>query len=259
VPEGDTLFRTAATLHRWLAGRTVTAAATKVDGFPAAKLVGQRVESVEAQGKHLLMRLDSGQVVHSHMRMTGSWHVYRSGERWRRPASQARLTLACDDRVAVCFNAPVVELLQPRAEAVHPGLVGLGPDLLVDPFDLDEVRRRARSRPADLAVGELLLDQRVVAGIGNIWRCESLFAEGVNPLTPQSALTDDELDRVVLTARRLMRAQLGRLDRAALQRAVYRRTGRPCRRCGTAVRAKRQGEAARTAYWCPSCQPPPAP
>jgi endonuclease-8 len=190
------------------------------------------------------------------MRMTGSWHVYRSGERWRRPASQARLTLACDDHVAVCFNAPVIELLRPRAEAVHPTLAGLGPDLLADPFDLDEVRRRARSRPPDLAVGELLLDQRVAAGIGNIWRCESRFADGVNPWTPQSALTDAELDHLVLTARRLMRAQLGGLRAEDLRRAVYRRNGRPCRRCGTTLRAKRQGEGARTVYWCPSCQPP---
>ncbi len=232
----------------------MTAATTKVQGLPTTRLVGQRVDAVEAQGKHLLVRLDSGEVLHSHMKMTGSWHVYRSGERWRRPESEARLVLTCGDRMAVCFNAPVVELLQPRAEAVHPGLAGLGPDLLVDPFDLDEVRRRARTRPRDLAIGELLLDQRVVAGIGNIWRCESLFVEGRNPWQPQSELSDDELDRLVLTASRLMRAQLGPWRPENSRRWVYGRGGRPCRRCGSRIQTRRSGDGARVVYWCPRCQ-----
>ncbi|MGH9225857.1 MAG: Fpg/Nei family DNA glycosylase, partial [Acidimicrobiales bacterium] len=243
-------------MHRWLAGRTITAAETKVAGFPAQRLVGQTVDRVEAQGKHLLIRLDSGQTVHSHMKMTGSWHVYRAGDRWRKPGSQARLTVTCGDRLAVCFNAPVVELLQPRAEALHPGLAGLGPDVLVDPFDTDEVVRRGRRSPPDLPLGELLLDQRVVAGIGNIWRCESLFADRVNPWTPQSALTDDALRHLVLTASRLMRAQLGPWQGPGPQHKVYKRNGRPCRRCGTTVQSRRTGENARTVYWCPTCQPP---
>jgi endonuclease-8 len=189
--------------------------------------------------------------------MTGSWHVYRQGERWRRPQSQARLVLTCGDRVAVCFNAPVVELLAPRMEAVHPVLSGLGPDILVDPFDIEEVRRRARARPPDTPVADLLLDQRVVAGIGNIYRCEALFREGRNPGAPQSSLSNEELDRLVLAARRLTRAQLG--PRRPPERAVYGRPGRPCRRCGTPVEARRrrrrQGQHARTAYWCPRCEP----
>lgn len=255
MPEGDTLFRTAATLQRWLAGRTVTAAATTVDRLPAAKLVGQTVERVEALGKHLLIRLDSGQVLHSHMKMTGSWHVYRSGERWRRPRSQARLTLGCGDRLAVCFNAPVVELLQPRAEEVHPALAGLGPDVLHDPLDLDAICRRARGRPPHTPLGELLLDQRVAAGIGNIWRCEALFVEGLHPETPLAALGDDRLAALYATAARLMRAQLGPLSGDDFRRWVYNRAGRPCRRCGATVEARRQGDLARTAYWCPRCQP----
>ena len=121
MPEGDTLARTAATMHRWLAGREITAAATKVDGFPADRLVGRQVESVDAWGKNLMIRLDGDQVVHTHMRMTGSWHVYPAGQPWRRPERQARLTLTCGDRVAVCFNAPVVKLLRPGAERRHPG------------------------------------------------------------------------------------------------------------------------------------------
>lgn len=249
MPEGDVLFRTAVTLQRWLAGRQVTAATG-----PAVPMVGHTVEKVEANGKHLLVRFDSGHVLHTHMRMTGSWHVYRSGERWQRPAHQARVVLTCGDRVAVCFNAPVVELLVPGAEQNHPSLAGLGPDVLDDPPDLDEVRRRARRRPADLALGELLLDQRVVAGIGNIWRCEALFLEGRNPWAPQSSLTDDDLDALVGTASRIMRESL-RPSPGRSARWVYRRTGRPCRRCGTAILSRPQGEQARRAYWCPRCQP----
>jgi len=232
----------------------VTAATSRVAGFPAAKLVGQTVDSVEAQGKHLLMRLASGQVLHSHMKMTGSWHVYRDGDRWRKPAAQARLVLTAGDRVAVCFNAPVVELLQPRAEAAHPALRALGPDLLAPPADWAEILRRARSRPPATPLGDLLLDQRVTAGLGNIWRCESLFVERLSPWTPVGDLTDDALVQLYRTGARLLAAQLGRtVDR---RRWVYDRAGRPCRRCGTPVQARRERtDLARTAYWCPSCQP----
>lgn len=249
MPEGDTLFRAAATLHTWLGGREVTAATA-----PAAPMVGRTVERVEADGKHLLMRFDSGHVLHSHMRMTGSWHVYRVGERWRRPTGEARVVLTCGERVAVCFNAPVVELLAPGGEQVHPALTRLGPDVLDRPLDLDEIRRRARSRPPAMPLGELLLDQRVVAGIGNIWRAESLFLEGRSPWAPLSSLTDDELDALVSTAGRIMRESLGPFTRPP-PRWVYGRNGRPCRRCRTLIRAQRQGEQARTAYWCPTCQP----
>lgn len=234
----------------------VTAATTRVAGFPAAKLVGQTVESVEAQGKHLLLRLDSGQVLHSHMRMTGAWHVYRDGEPWRKPQSQARLVLTAGERVAVCFNGPVVELLQPRAEAVHPALRSLGPDVLVEPLDLDEIRRRARLKPPTTELGDLLLDQQVAAGLGNIWRCESLFVEGHSPWKPLSALDDDQLDRLYRTGSRLMGAhRADRIGPERLRRWVYDRAGRPCRRCGTLIQARRSGPLARTAYWCPRCQP----
>lgn len=234
----------------------MTAATTTVAGLPAAKLVGRTVVAVEAQGKHLLMRLDSGQVLHSHMKMTGSWHVYRAGERWRKAPAQARLVLTAGERVAVCFNAPVVELLQPRAEAAHPALKNLGPDVLAQPLDVDEIRRRARSRPAATALGELLLDQRVAAGLGNIWRCEALFVEGHSPWKPVGDLDDDQLDRLYQTGGRLMGAHLAdHIGPGQLARWVYDRAGRPCRRCGTLVQARRHGQLARTAYWCPTCQP----
>ena len=261
MPEGDTLYRTAATLQRWLGGREVTEATTTVPGLAVDRLVGQRVAWAEAWGKHLLVRFASGEVLHTHLRMSGSWHAYSVGDRWRRPARQARVVLVCGERLAVCFNAPVAELLAARSEQVHPALAGLGPDVLGEPFDAEEVRRRARARSPKLPLGELLLDQRVVAGIGNIWRCEALFLEGRHPWTPQGALSDDELDRLVTTARRLKRASAG-IDPASAAggrpapRWVYRRTGRPCRRCGTPVRSALQGEQARRAYWCPTCQPP---
>ena len=249
MPEGDTLFRTAATLQRWLASREVTAATE-----PAAAMVGRTVVLVEANGKHLLVRFDSGHVLHSHMRMTGSWHVYRVGERWQRSPGKARVMLTCGERLAVCFDAPVVELLAPGGERIHPALAGLGPDVLDDPLDVDEIRRRARRRPPELALGQLLLDQRVVAGIGNIWRCETMFAERRNPWTPQSSLADPELDALMVTAHRLMRRSLGPPS-GRPQGWVYRRAGRPCRRCATLVRSRPQGELARIAYWCPTCQP----
>ena len=258
MPEGDVLYRTAATLQRWLAGREVTEA-TGV----ATPTVGRTVEKVEANGKHLLVRFDSGDVLHTHLRMTGSWHVYSRGERWRRPPSQAKVTLTCGKRTAVCFNAPVVELLPPGAEANHPSLAGLGPDILDEPLDVDGIRKRARHRPPDTPLGELLLDQRVAAGIGNIWRCETLFLQGLSPWAPLSSVTDDELDALMATAGRIMRESLG--PSAALggqpapftgrpTRWVYGRTGRPCRRCRTPIQSRRQGEQARTAYWCPTCQ-----
>ena len=259
MPEGDTLARTAATMNRWLAGREITAATSRVEGFPANHLVGRRIDSVDAWGKNLMICLDDDQVVHTHLRMTGSWHVYPAGQPWRRPERQARLTLTCGDRLAVCFNAPVVELLRPGAAGRHPALANLGPDVLVEPLDLAEVRLRARAGPPDRPLGELLLDQRVIAGIGNIWRCEALFVEGHSPWTPLSAVTDGQLDALVSTAGRLMQASVQSRTGAPEHRSVYRRAGQPCPRCRTPVKSRRQGEQARTAYWCPTCQPAPPP
>ncbi len=156
MPEGDTIHRTARTLHAALSGRTMVrfeAPRLRFRPFPE----GTVIEGVEAKGKHCLVRFDDGRVLHTHMRMTGSWHVYSAGERWRRPPSQARVVLTCGDRVAVCFNAPVVELLRPKGEQRHPALTGLGLDILASSaFDADEARRRVRSRPPDPHLGEQL-------------------------------------------------------------------------------------------------------
>lgn len=259
MPEGDTILRSARNLDRWLRGQQVTAARSIVLGTVAERLVGRTVESVEARGKHLLMRFDADLVLHTHMRMNGAWHVYRAGARWRRPAAEARLVLEAGPRIAVCFSAPVVELLTGRDEAGHPALRTLGPDVLHDAPDFAEVLRRVRAMPGDTAVGELLLDQRVAAGIGNVYRCESLFVERVYPFAPIATLDDDRLDRLFRTASRLLQHNVARVGRdvggGADRPWVYRRTGRPCRRCGAAIVSKRFGELARTVYWCPNCQP----
>jgi endonuclease-8 len=226
--------------------------------------VGSTVESVEARGKHLLMGFDCGLTLHCHLRMTGSWHVYPVGERWRKPARQARLVLEAGDRLAVCFNAPVLELVETRRLASLPSLAGLGPDVLAPgPLDLGRVRARARARaPERPTVGELLLDQGVAAGIGNIYRCETLFICRVSPDTPSGDLDDATIDRLWSTASRLMAqnaagSAIARDLGGGPERPwVYRRTGRPCRRCGTLIRRAELGREARTVYWCPACQPP---
>lgn len=282
MPEGDTIFRAALNLRRWIAGREVTAAeASGRVGAPTVRairaLVGEQVTGVEAQGKHLLIRFASGVALHTHMRMTGSWHVYRAGERWRKPAWHAQVVLTCGERVAVCFDAPVVEVLTgPSMEARHPGLSGLGPDLLRPPVDFAEISRRVRRRPSATAIGEILLDQRVVAGIGNIYRCEVLFLEHLDPVTPVGDIEPARLDAIFIRAADLMTANSTGGSGSDARRHfgvemvggarrggpwVYRRTGRPCLVCRTPIRSTPLGVEPRTAYWCPSCQPgaPPPP
>src|SRR3954468_10144536 len=260
MPEGDTIFRTAESVRRWINGRTVTAARSTAP-VPVRLLVGSDVTAVEARAKHLLIRFSNGLVLHTHMRMTGSWHVYPTGDRWQRPRTQARVVLECGDRTAVCFNAPVIELLDPQQEARHAALVGLGPDVLDPAFALDEVVQRARRSPPETTAGELLLDQRVVSGIGNIYRCESLFLGRLDPWTPVGSIDDERLRRLVAGASEIMLANVAAQTTMTRQFGaggpwVYKRSGRPCRRCGTIVRGSRRGEQGRSIFWSPSCQPP---
>lgn len=262
MPEGDTIFRTARTLRTWLGGRQITKVESRVQKVPAEVIQGRTLEAVESRGKHLLMRFAGGVALHTHMKMTGSWHVYSAGDRWRRPNHEARLILESDDRQAVCFNAPVVELLDRHQEANHPSLATLGPDVLVDPLDLAEVRRRARAATPDTAVGEVILNQSVVAGIGNIYRCEALFACRVDPWLAIVDVSDDDLDRLIQAAARLMRRNLpaaqgfGRDFGGGADRPyVYGRARRPCLRCRTPIRVARMGGVnPRDLWWCPSCQ-----
>jgi endonuclease VIII len=257
MPEGDTLFRTAQGLRPYLVGRDIRAARAQGPGpVPQIhRVVGKRVDAVEAQGKNLLIRFDGGLELRTHLRMNGSWHRYRPGERWRRPPGRARLVLEVDGAVAVCFDAPVVELFEARAERVHPSLSRLGPDLLAPDFDASEAHRRLRApERSAMAIGAALLDQRAMAGLGNIWRNETLFAERVDPYAPVAEIDDATLDRLIGTGQRLL-TESARLAPGRAATRVYRKTGRPCPRCGTAIRsAPLNGEVPRTTYWCPTCQ-----
>jgi endonuclease VIII len=254
MPEGDTLARTAAGLRPYLLGRSVTGARARLPGPQVARVVGSTITGVDALGKNLLIRFDNGLEIRTHLRMNGTWHRYRPGEAWRRPAARARLVIEVPGAVAVCFDAPVVELFEQRAEALHPSLSQLGPDLLDPAFDADEALRRLREPSrAQTSIAEALLDQRALAGIGNIWKNETLFIERVNPFVAVAALDDATLQRLVATARRLLGAAARRSRPARLN--VYRRTGRPCTRCGTPIASLQQGsELPRTTYWCPNCQ-----
>ncbi len=260
MPEGDTLFKVAARLRPALEGHRLTR-------FEAPRLVGdaprlgERVELVEARGKHLLIHFEHGLVLRTHLRMTGSWHVYRERERWQKPGHLACAVVGTDSGwVAVCFQAPVVETYH-RAGAEPPPLARLGPDLCLagslEDDVLDEVlARAARLAPPDATLGEALLDQRIAAGIGNVYKSEACFAVGVDPATPLRDVSEDLRRRVWGTAGRQLQANLGHAARrthpAGL--AVYGRRGQPCRRCGTPIRMARHGEQARSTYWCPTCQ-----
>jgi endonuclease-8 len=269
VPEGDTLYRTAAGLRPYLIGRTVTAARTGGPGpVPqVARIVGHEITAVEALGKNLLIRFDNGLEIRTHLRMNGSWHRYRPGERWRRPPARARLVLEVPGAVAVCFDAPVVELLEQRAEALHPALGRLGPDLLGDDFDAGEALRRLRDPTrAGMNIAEALLDQRALAGIGNVYKSELLWIERVSPFASVADVDDRTLERLVAGARRLLLLNAAAAHgpervttmgdpSAAGPLYVYGRTGRPCRRCGGPIASRRQGtDLPRTTYWCPTCQ-----
>jgi endonuclease-8 len=265
MPEGDTIFRTATVLRAVLVGRTVTAARAQAQpGMRRVpdldRLVGSSVTSVESRAKHLLIGFDSGVTLRTHLRMSGSWHRYRPGEAWRLPRGQASVVLETADSVAVCFNAPTVELLTGRELVRQPVLAALGPDLLAHDFDADAALERLRER-SGVELGEALLDQRAVAGIGNVYKSEVCFIERLSPWRPIPELDDATLVRVLATARRLLRANVGGGARVTTQGMrgagrlwVYGRAGRPCRRCGTRIEARRQGELPRMTYWCPGCQ-----
>ena len=279
MPEGDTILRAAQALHRALAGHAVT----RFDSvYPAltriaedCPIVGRTIESVTARGKHLLMTFSGDLILRTHMRMNGSWHLYRPGVRWQRPARDMRVLVATGDAVAVGFNVPVAELLSRRDLERHEQLRSLGPDLLAGAasgyrYDVDaaEIVRRMREHGGE-PIAEVLLNQRVVAGIGNVFKSEILFAAGVPPFTAVDALSDDQLTRIVGIARDQMAASvlgrartltpaIGRRTTRSLDPGarlwVYGRSGQPCRRCGVTIVSKKTGIDARLTYWCPNCQ-----
>jgi len=270
MPEGDTIYRAARTLRQTLAGREVTRFDTTVPELRAVglqRLLGETVDNVQSRGKHLLHWFQpSGLTLHTHMRMTGSWHLYRAGERWRKPQRQARVVLGVEGWTAVCFSAPVVELLSGAQVARHPSLASLGPDALAAQVDLAEARRRLDAR-GDWTIAEALLDQRVLAGVGNVYKCEVLFLHATDPWLRVAEVSPHTRDALLATAVRLLRANVavgsspvrtttggGRGRPNADRLNVYGRAGRACPRCNTPVRVAAQGAQARLTYWCPGCQ-----
>ena len=262
MPEGDTVWLTARRLHQALAGRPLTTFDLRVPTLATVDLRGATVTEVRARGKHLLTRLGSGMTLHSHLKMDGSWYLCRAGERPRgNPEHMIRAQLGNAEWLATGYR---VHDLRVVATADEDQLVGhLGPDLLGSDWDLDETLRRLRADP-ERALGEALLDQRMLAGIGNLYKCEVLFVTRVNPWTPTGAVPD--LAAVVTVARKLLLANrehpeqstTGLLARGR-QHWVYDRGGEACRRCGATISRGAQGPPPwqRVTYWCPRCQPPP--
>jgi len=204
------------------------------------RLDGLRLERVEAVGKNLLLSFEGGLLLRSHLRMHGRWRVQAAGTT---PYGTPWLVLRGSKQQAVLWNGPVLELTRGRSPAV----VRLGPDVLADPPDEDAMVARLRGAGPSRQVGDALLDQRLLSGVGNMWKAEILFEAGISPWRPVGELADEDLGRIVGVATRLMRAGRRR-------REVYRRAGMPCRRCGAAIRSYPQGDEARMAYWCPKCQ-----
>lgn len=277
MPEGDTIFRAARTLEQALGGRVVTrfetglAQLANVDRDEPIR--GRTVERVEAQAKHLLMHLSGGLVLRTHMRMNGSWHLYRPGEPWRRGRWRARIILETDAFVAVGFDVPEAELVRADALARHDTLRRLGPDLLSDSFEVDEVIARIRSRP-DAFMADLLLNQRVLGGAGNVFKSEILFAARLHPFLRARDVSDAQLRRMLEIARRFLGwnvrkdAPAGMVTYTGFRRTtrranpgerlwVYGRPDAPCRICSTPIVLARHGDAARSTYFCPTCQQPP--
>ena len=262
MPEGDTVWLSAKRMHEAFAGQVLTRSDFRVPDLATVDLAGQTVVSVTPHGKHMLTTLSGGQLLHTHFRMDGTWHLYRPGDRWTGGADwQVRVVLENRSWVAVGYRLPVVELVASAEEAVG----HLGPDVLAEDWDLDEALRRLRADP-DREVGMALLDQRLLAGLGNLYRTEVLFLRG---LTPWVAVGDvPDLPALVEKGRRLMLANRGHWEQSttgSLRRGehhwVFERAGRPCRRCGTRIVSATQGEAPyeRLSYWCPRCQLGPAP
>jgi endonuclease-8 len=277
MPEGDTIFRAARTLHKALGGKQVTRFESV---FPKLNRVdedhpiaGRTVESVEARGKHLLMNLSGGLTLRTHMRMSGSWHIYRPGEAWQRARSSSRIVLETADFVAVAFTVNEAEWIEAK-DLARSKLARLGPDVLGEEFDPAAAVSSMQLHPDD-PICDVLLDQRALAGIGNVYKSELLFLAKVHPLTPTGALAPEvlrelaELARVhllanvqpaaagAITTYRGMRRTTGRSDPSE-RLWVYGRSNQPCRRCGTPISSNKIGRHVRTTFHCPNCQRLPA-
>lgn len=266
MPEGDTLFRMARTLQVAIGGQVVTRFETVLPKLARvdedAPLAGRTVERVEPAGKWLLMRFSGDLILLTHMLMSGSWHIYRPGERWQRGRQQMRIVIETARMVAVAFKVPVAEFHTEDSLARRRVFNQLGPDFLAEDFDAREAMASLRAHP-EMEVGPALLRQSVVAGIGNEFKSEVCFGAGVNPFRLVGSLTADELRRLIEVAQDMLADNVAqyRSQRRTTRRTefgeelwVYGRSGQPCRKCGGAVRGRRQAEG-RLTFWCPNCQP----
>ncbi|MFI6333355.1 Fpg/Nei family DNA glycosylase [Streptomyces sp. NPDC050535] len=283
MPEGDTVWQAARRLHTALAGKVLTRSDLRVSKYATADLTGRTVLDVTPRGKHLLTRIEGGLTLHSHLRMDGSWKVYANGQRWSGgPAHQIRVILGTEDRTAVGYRLPVLELLRTTDEDRAVG--HLGPDLLGPDWDPDRALENLLRDPAR-PLGEALLDQRNLAGIGNVYKSELCFLLGVTPWLPVGALPADRAAWLSVLAKKLLEANRDRPTRITTDLAtagrtptgplnqrpsitgrdqnlyVYGRTPRPCLRCRTPIRLANQGDGSRErpTYWCPACQFGPTP
>ncbi|MFI5876922.1 Fpg/Nei family DNA glycosylase [Streptomyces sp. NPDC051445] len=264
MPEGDTVWQAARRLHGALAGKVLTRSDLRVPKYATADLTGRAVLDVTPRGKHLLTRVEGGLTLHSHLRMDGSWKVFANDQRWTGgPAHQIRAILGTHDRTAVGYRLPVLELLRTADEQRAVG--HLGPDLLGPDWDPQRALANLFDDPAR-SLGEALLDQRNLAGIGNVYKCELCFLLGVTPWLPVGELPADRSTKLPALAKKLLEANRDRPVRSTTGRRgqdlfVYGRAPRPCLRCGTRVRMADQGDGSRErpTYWCPTCQAGPAP
>jgi endonuclease-8 len=257
MPEGDTIHYAAAKAGAVLVGRVPEEILTphprhRLDRWPE-RLAGRLVKSVDAHGKHLLMRFEGGLTLHSHLRMSGAWAVYGEGERWRRARRRAWLILRSEGREVVQFDGPLLELMSDARARSDPRLAALGQDVIGERFDEAVFLRRLREDDPTRPIGDALLDQRTVAGIGNLWKAECCFAVGVDPWRPTGDVPDEQALALVGFAREHM-ARSAREGFAARPKAVYRRVGLPCKRCGAKILQRGQWEDNRLTFWCPGCQ-----
>jgi endonuclease-8 len=257
VPEGDTIHYAANRIRPVLAGTVPDELRTPhprhaLDRWPE-RLAGRAVSSVDAHGKHLFLRFEGGLALHSHLRMTGAWGVYDRGQRWRRAPTRAWLVLRARGRDVVEFDGPVLELLTESRTRFDARLAALGPDVLAAAFDEERYLARLRGDDPTRPIGDALLDQRNVAGLGNVWKTEACWLAQIDPWRPLAGVSDDEARALVRAVRPLMQrsARSGHHRRAP---GAYGRAGRPCPRCGMPVRARGQGEDNRRTFWCPGCQ-----
>jgi endonuclease-8 len=257
VPEGDAIHSAARRVGAALIGTKIIDIETpqprhSLDRWPE-RLEGRAVRAVDARGKHLLIRFDGGLTLHSHLRMRGAWGVYERGRRWRRSPRRAWLVIRTAEHEVVQFDGPVLELMTDARARSDRRLAALGPDLLADDFDESRFLTRLREDDQTRGIGDALLDQRNLAGIGNAWKSEGCFLAGIDPWRRLSEVSDEEALAIVRELRPRMLASAERGGRI-VGTSVFERTGVPCPRCGAPVRARGQGDDNRTTYWCARCQ-----